>query len=583
MIQSNYFTDNEDLQDHFHNLIDWEEVVKLYEGDFADFQEYSKTKNPKLEMAPSSTEEAVAYYEEILKSVGDISGNYVSQIAKDIDKDGLEFQDGIVTHPQKMVDCINLYHEAGLGPVAFQRRYGGLGLPNVMKAFCSDIMYRSDSSTTIAAGSMGLAVILETIAEEKQKEEWIPKIISQRYTATMGLSEPDFGSDLPSVKTKAEFKNGEWYLTGSKRYQTVACGINGGPGVTLALARTGTVESGARGLSFFLVEHKDYQVIGIEKKLGIKASATCEVVYENSKAHLVGKEGFGLVKYVMGMLNGARLSVSSQGTGMTTAALKEAEKYAKERIQFGKPIIEIPAVKKILEKIDRETSAMRCLMVEAALSVDRYLWDQKKDSEKLNGHAKEKNASSDFTDVHSSKFWEKVANTLTPISKYYNSETANKMIYDALQVFGGAGFTEDYDLARLYRDVRITNIYDGTTQIQVNAAIGGIVSGMSEKGVFRKYLEHLSSFSKLPKIVLDSLKLLEEIVELYKNIPDSKTKEANSFEVVESAARVILSLLMEKAANAKSKLLEKRKLQNKQFHADSLAILEGNKIRLQNL
>ncbi|MCG6140376.1 acyl-CoA dehydrogenase family protein [Leptospira mtsangambouensis] len=567
MIQSNYFQTNEDLREHFEDLIDWNEIVPIYENQFSDSKLYLENNNPKLEYAPSNVGEAKSFYEEILKSCGEISGMYVSQVASIVDSKGLKFENGNVIHPQEMVDVVQMYHDAGLGPAAFKRKYGGLGTPSIIKAMIAELMYRSDSSITIAVGSMGLAAILEVCATEEMKDEWIPKLISGNYTVTMGLSEPDFGSDLPNITTKAIKKDDKWFLNGTKRFQTVACGINGSPGITLTLARTGTQESGARGLSFFIVENKNYAVQGIEKKLGIKASATCETVFENSEGHLVGKEGFGLVKYVMGMLNGARLSVSSQGTGIVTAAYEEALKYAKERVQFGKPIYEIPAVRRMLDRMERELAGMRCLMVEAAYSVDKYYWY-------------EDGRTPTPEETKTGKFWEKVANTLTPISKYYNSEMCNDLVYDGLQVLGGAGYTEDYDLSRLYRDARITNIYDGTTQIQVNAAIGGITSGMSPTGTFRAYLDHLAKGSESNPKLLEVRNLFESIVETYKSIENQETKETFSFEVVESAARVVVGYLMERAKNKSSKRKDLRTTWCKAFHADSLAILSANKIRL---
>jgi alkylation response protein AidB-like acyl-CoA dehydrogenase len=573
MIQNNYYDSNEDLKEHFHSLVDWNEIINIYEHGFEDARLYEQTKNPRLEMAPTSVEEAIAYYEEILKSCGEISGMYVSQVAQEVDWEGLTFENGEVKHPQAMVDVIHKYHEAGLAPTGFKRKFGGLGIPSIVKAMVAEIMYRSDSSITIAVGSMGLASILERCASEEMQNEWIPKLISNHYTATMGLSEPDFGSDLPNVSTKAVKKGEEWFITGTKRYQTMACGLNGEPGITLTLARNGTPESGARGLSFYIVENKDYTITGIEKKLGIKASATCDVVYENSKAHLVGKEGFGLVKYVMGMLNGARLSVSSQGTGIATAAFEEAKKYASERIQFGKPIITIPAVKRMLDRMEREIVAMRCLMVEAAYSVDKYYWTEDV-----------KNLDPSSAEAKDAKFWEKVANTLTPISKYFNSETCNDLVYDALQVFGGAGYTEDYDLSRLYRDARITNIYDGTTQIQVNAAIGGITSGMSPTGVFRAYLEHLSKDFQVTSVLQKTRASFEEIVETWKNFSETSVREKYAFEIVESAARLIVSYLMERAAHrSKGDRKSKRQIWSKEYHVDSLAIISGNLIRLKEM
>jgi alkylation response protein AidB-like acyl-CoA dehydrogenase len=581
MIQENYFEKNSDLQEHFQSIIDWKEIVSIYENGFHDAKIYQETNDPRYELAPSNIEEAIQFYEEILKTAGDISGNYVSQVAQVIDQKGLKFENSTVTRSDEMVEMIQKYQDSGLHTTPFLRKYGGLGLPNTVKAIVSEVMSRSDTSTTIAATSIGLAVILEKVATEEQCLELIPKYLQGRYTGTMGLSEPDYGSDLPEVKTKAipDPKNpGKWLLTGTKRFQTEACGINGGPGMTLVLARTGSPESGARGLSFFIAESSDYEIIGLEKKLGLKASATCEVAYDNTSAILVGKEGYGLVKYVMGMLNGARLGVSSQGTGLSTAAFKEAEKYAKARIQFGKPIIEIPAVKRMLDEMEIETAAMRCLMLEAAYSVDRYHWSQDIDYPRGSKEADEV------------KFWEKVANTLTPISKYYNSEASIKTVNTGLQVLAGAGYTEDYDLARLYRDVRITNIYDGTTQIQVNAAIGGIVSGMSPNAVFREYLKRLQSQGtqswnteysiSATQSIDEMISLLEEIVSTYKEIEDRSTKEAYSFEVVESAAKVILSLLMDRALfRSKS---PKREVWNKIFFRDSLATIRANLFRIKS-
>lgn len=564
MIQANYYDTNEDLKEFFQYLIPWNEVVPVYEKDYEDAKTYKSTSNSKLEYAPNNLDEALAFYEEILRITGDISGNEVSQIAADIDKIGLHFEDGKVNHPKVMVDAIHKYHEAGLGPVAFKRKFGGLGVPNVMKTLISELMYRSDSSITIAVGSMGLASILEQCASEEMQSEWIPKIIDGRYTVTMGLSEPDFGSDLPNVSTKAVHEEDGYYLYGTKRYQTMACGINGGPGLTLTLARTGSPESGARGLSFFLVESSEYQIQGIEKKLGIKASATCETVFDRSKGYLVGKEGMGLVRYVMGMLNGARLSVSSQGVGIGTAALEEAKKYAKERIQFGKPIESIPAVSRMLSHMEREVAGMRCLMVEAGLSVDRYQWSLEEND----------------TSEYNSKFWMKVANTLTPISKYYNSETCNQVVYEGLQVLGGAGFTEDYDLARLYRDARITNIYDGTTQIQINAAIGGVITGFGTNGTFRKYVELINSNCERKELAQKIMQGLEELVAAYKSNQDQFWKDQYSFELVQITARLVVGALLERAyTQSNSSLKATRKKWSEEYFQDSLVLLEGMKVR----
>ncbi|MCB1318510.1 MAG: acyl-CoA dehydrogenase family protein, partial [Leptospiraceae bacterium] len=264
MIKSNYFTDNEDLQLHVDRFIDWNELVELYEDGFKDAQEYERTGNERLAYAPSNVSEAVEYYKEIFNGYGDLAGNEVSQIAQDMDARGLEFQDGKVIYPEEIEAIYHKFHDAGLAATNYKRKYGGLGLPQVAKAISHEILYRADSSIGIALACVNLAAILEVYADEDMRNTWIPRLIEGKYTVTMGLTEPDYGSDLPAVKTKAEQIDGKWYLTGVKRFQTMACGMNGSPGVILALARTGDSDSGARGLSFFLVESKNYEVLGIE-------------------------------------------------------------------------------------------------------------------------------------------------------------------------------------------------------------------------------------------------------------------------------------------------------------------------------
>lgn len=571
MIQENYFTENTDLQLHFSSLIDWEEIVPECEEGFIEHKEYKSHSNPLLEMSPSSTPEAVELYREILNSYGEIAGMEVSQEASHFEKEGLEFKDGKVRHPEKMKELVLKFHEAGLVPVSILRKYGGLGLPNVVKALISEILFRADTSFTIAVSSMNLVAILQKIASEEQKQRIIPKIIHEKYSMTMGLSEPNFGSDLPSVGTKADLVDGKWVLTGTKRFQTLACGINDLPGATLCLARTGKPGGGARGLSFFFVDGKDYQVAGIEKKMGIKASATCEVVYENSPAELLGSEGYGLTRYVMGMLNGARMSVASEGVGVSTAAYREALKYAEERIQFGKPLKELPAVSRILDRMRREIAAMRNLMLEGARTVDLYAWKHIRSSET-------------HPESNESKYWNGVSTVITPLAKYYNAEMANSLCYDAIQVFGGSGFCEDYDVARFYRDIRIASIWDGTSQIQINAAIGGIVNGVLGSGVFGQYLkaemERLAPSSELRELG----ELNRKIVELYKNLSSSEKKEYYSRDVVQSCTRLLNGILFERSEpKVPEQMKEERRDLRKAYNLDSLAELTGIYTKMSRL
>lgn len=257
----------------------------------------------------------------------------------------------------------------------------------------------------------------------------------------------------------------------------MACGLNGDPAAILCLARTGSPTSGAKGLSFFLVDSKHYEIAGLEKKMGLKTSATCEVVLDKSPAELLGQQGYGLTRYVMGMLNGARMSVAAQGVGIATAAYEEARKYASERTQFAKTLEKIPVIHNILNRMQREIAGMRSLMLEAARTVDLYAWRS------LRGKSEGRDEKELRKDSHI-QFWNSISSTITPLAKYYNAEMANTICYDAIQIFGGAGFCEDYEVARLYRDVRIATIWDGTSQIQVNAAIGAVQTGLSGKGRF---------------------------------------------------------------------------------------------------
>ena len=575
MIKSNYFKDNEDFKNHFYRFIDWNKVIDLYEDGFRDAKEYKNSGNERLAMSPSSYQDALDFYETILDSTGDLAGNDISQVAQLADREGLKFEKGKVTHPQEMVDVIEKCWDAGVIPTAFKRKYGGLGLPNVMKALSLELFYRADTSIAIAAGSINLSGILEKFAGEEICQEYIPKFIEQKYSITMGLSEPDFGSDLPNVQTKAVKKDDGWYVTGTKRFQTMACGLNGRPAAVLCLARTGDANSGARALSFFIIEGQHLEVTGIEKKLGLKASATCDVAFDNAPAVLVGEEGYGLVKYVIGMLNGARMSVAAQGAGIATAAYFEAKKYAEERIQFGKKLVEIPAVAKMLNRMEREIAAMRCLMVEAALSVDNCHWraEYMKDDGK---------SDREIRNDETVKSWERIANALTPMSKYYNSEICNSITYDAIQVFGGSGFIEDYDVARLYRDARITNIYDGTTQIQINAAIGGVVAGMSEKGAFRKYLVDFMQSGSYSDEVKELFTGFEEGVELYRSSTPQQ-KDEYSFEIVEMATRLVNGLLLEKTtAMLDGNDKEHRTRLTSDYHLDSLALYAGTLVKLKS-
>ncbi|MCB1166793.1 MAG: acyl-CoA dehydrogenase family protein [Leptospiraceae bacterium] len=576
MINSNYFQDNPDLQLTYNELIDWQEIVNAYEQGFVDAAKYKDTGAEEYSMAPTTVEEAKDYYTSVLDSLGELMGTMVSQKSQEMDHEGLKYKDGKVTFPKAQEECYSALRDAGLMPMAISRKYRGLGLPVVIQALACDIAARADAAFCLAYGNINIVEIMERFADEEMCQKWLPAIADGKYSAAMALTEPNYGSDLPSVQTKAvQGDDGVWRLTGTKRFITHACGYIDAPSVILTLARTGSPTSGARGLSFFLVQGKDVHVANIEKKMGLHCSPTCEVVFEDAPGELIGKTGYGLVKYSMGMMNAARLTIAAQSLGIANGAYFEAKKYASERIQFGKPIEQIPAVRKMLDKMEREIVASRALVVEAARSIDLYHW-RKEHLQKEEGKS-EKEINKDET----LRFWEKMADLLTPLSKYYASEGCIDVADDAIQIHGGAGYTEEYDVARIYRDSRITTIYEGTTQLQTVAAIGGVVAGMSPTGVLRNYID--GEMGRIqPSEDLQRLQgSLEEVVQLYRSLKGPK-KDELAFEVVETAARLVCGILLERSlSKLDGEAKEKRKEMIEAYHLDSLAMVEGNRIRLE--
>lgn len=579
MITGNYFTDNQDLMIHFDGIIRWDEIVRSYEYDFSDAKKADT--DERYAMAPASTEEAIDYYRSLLTQIGDFAGNKIAPAAADMDKTGARFENGKVVLPQTLLDLVEDARQAGLQPTGISRKWGGLGVPWTVRSAATEILYRADTSTTIAIGCVNLAEIIEAHGSDELQQAWLPGLAAGNYACAMCLTEPDHGSDLPNIRTRAE-KNpdGSYKLNGTKRFITQGCGTGDKPAVLLVLARTGG--PGARGLSFFLVNSNDAQIAGIEKKMGLHASPTCEIVFENTPGLLIGQEGMGLLRYTMGMLNGARMGIAQQATGMATAALEEAKSFAKIRLQFDRPIEQLPAISEILSRCEREILAMRCLIFESARCMDLYFWRR--------GHLVKQGATpSDLKSDIVIKYWEKLAGVLTPVSKYYCSETALKIISDCLQVHGGSGFTEDYDIARIYRDARIMTLYDGTSQIQVNAAIGQVITGMSETGFLREYIEsEWTGLDSAQYFGFDELyKQFEDITTSFRDITKPGKKEAYSDLVVMAAARLLSSMLFVKSIGRLGKNTTPEQLQARQEHArdhviDSLAVTRGILIKIQS-
>lgn len=530
MIQENYYETNKDLQFNMQHFIDWETLVALHEDDFADFHEYQKNQNENLSFAPANTKEAVDFYQEVAQQYGEIMGKKLSAIALAMDQKGLGFNNGEVIYPQELSAIIDLLAESGLISYAVSRAYGGLHIPLSAQAAISEILSRADASFNLTMGCFNLAEVIERFGDQSMKEYYLPKMVSGEMIGAMSLTEPDYGSNLAHIRTRAvKQEDGSYRLTGSKRFITHGCGVGKRPAAILTLARSGA--EGVRGLSFFLVESKDVEVSRIEEKMGLHCSPTCELVYDNAKALIIGEEGKGLLKYSMDMMNGARLGIATQSIGIAEAAYQEAKQYASQRKQFGITIDEISAVKKILTESSAQIQAMRALSFKTSEFVDIYDGLTRK-------FLKEGRTEKSLRKEPHVLLYDKLAKLMTPVAKLFNSELSNHIAYNCLQVYGGYGYTEEYPASKIYRDARITTIYEGTSQLQVVAAIGGIMEGTKENAPVRNYLHEqinkLADKSRSEQLNQYFLSLMELAAKLKQM--EKEQKEAHAVDLVFSYA-----------------------------------------------
>ena len=426
-----------------------------------------------------SMEEALTWYDMLLKNAGEIAGDFIAPRAEAVDENGCILEDGAVSWAKETQENMDMLAQSGYMGAMLERRFGGLSMPVSVNNIIVEMISQADASLMNLYGLQDIAVTLQKFGSEDQKQRILPKFARGEVSGAMALTEPDAGSDLQAVSLKAIEKDGKWYLDGVKRFIT-----NGSGDVLLVLARSEPGTTSGRGLSMYLCEKGSEIVVRrIENKLGIHGSPTCELQFNMAPAELVGKRKFGLIKYVMSLMNGARLAVSAQALGVAQAAYEEAVAYANEREQFGKRIVEIPAVYQMLKSMQAEIETGRALLYQTALAVDMMeIYERKAEAgEKVKDQLKATAALADF---------------LTPLSKFTLTELANKAAYDSLQIHGGVGYMKDFKVERLLRDARITNIYEGTTQLQVVAAIGSIV-----KGLFEKEMEEVRTmkFSSLKK------------------------------------------------------------------------------------
>ena len=479
---SNYYNDTPDYKFHLsHPLM--KKVIELKEKNFTEAQ--------KFDYAPLNYEDALDSYDKILDIVGDICATTIAENAESVDVEGPKIVDNQVVYAKGTTENYQALYKAGLIGMTLPRKYSGLNFPITPYVMSGEMIARADAGF---ANIWGLQDCAETIYEygsEEQKQNYLPRFNEKGDTAAMVLTEPDAGSDLQSVQLKATWdeENNVWRLNGVKRFIT-----NGDADISLVLARSVDGTSDARGLSMFIYDrnNKAVKVRHLEHKLGIVGSPTTELVFKDAPAELVGSEKFGLIKYVMSLMNSARLGVGAQSVGIAEAAYREAVKYAHERTQFGSPIIQFPAVYEMITNMKVRIDALRALLYETARFVDL----QKAYEETMKERKLEREERMEM------KHYGKLANVFTPLIKLMGSEASNEIAYDSLQIHGGTGFMKDFPIERIYRDARITSIYEGTSQLQVVAAIRGVTTGV--------YLDQIKHYNTL---VNDENKVLKERLE----------------------------------------------------------------------
>ena len=520
---ANYYTDHPEIEFHLNHPL-MKRVVDLKERNYAEKDQF--------EDAPVNYEDAIENYKRLLDITGDVAANIIEPNSEDVDLEGPHLENGRMIYASKTFENLDATRKAGLWGLSMPRRYGGLNLPNAIFSMASEIIAAADAGFQNIWSLQSCIDTLYEFGSEEQRQKYIPRICAGE-TMSMDLTEPDAGSDLQRVMLKAtQDEDGTWRLNGVKRFIT-----NGDSDIHLVLARSEEGTKDGRGLSMFIYDKRDggVTVRHIEHKLGIHGSPTCELVYKNAKAELCGNTRLGLIKYVMALMNGARLGIAAQSVGVEQEAYNEGLAYAKERAQFGEKIINFPAVYDMLSRMKAKLDAGRSLLYCCARYVDIYkaLEDIARDT-KLTPEERQE-----------MKKYTRLADAFTPLAKGMNSEYANQNAYDAISIHGGSGFIMEYKCQRLFRDARIFSIYEGTTQLQVVAAIRYITNGT--------YLSIIKEM--LESEVSDDLKPLKarvaKLVDLYE-AAINKVKEANDQAVHDFLARrlynmtgdIVMSLLI---------------------------------------
>ena len=530
----NNYKDTPELKARMHSPL-MERIVELKENFYTEADKY--------DYAPADFADAMDNFERVLELTGSVCDEVIAPNAESVDREGSHCSGGRVQYSAGTAQNLKVMHQAGMSGFGLPRQYGGLNMPVTVFSAVGEMISRADASFQNVWGLQSCADTINEFGSPEQKEKYLT-MASNGATMSMDLTEPDAGSDLQSVMLKAteDPENGCWRLNGVKRFIT-----NGDSDIHLVLARSEEGTTDGRGLSLFIYDKRNggVNVRRIEDKMGIHGSPTCELVFNNAKAELCGDRRLGLIKYVMSLMNGARLGIATQSVGIQDAAWREATAYAAERRQFGRNIDTFPAVYQMLAVMKAKIEASRSLMYETSRYVDIY--------KSLDQIAKTRTLTPE--ERQESKRYSRLADALTPITKGMTSEFANQNAYDSIQIHGGSGFMRDYTCERLYHDARITSIYEGTTQLQVVAALRYVTSG-----VYSQYVKDM--LATLPDS--DSKAVINEMVAkldaMTAHVMDFKETELIDFcgrRLMETAAYSVMSTLLLRDSNETPELFDK--------------------------
>ena len=538
---SNFYTDNADLQATLRRL-DLSRVVRLREDDYEQARAFS--------YAPRDYEDALDSYARSLAIVGDIAGEFVDPRAESVDRAGSTLIDGEVCYAPGISEALERLRQADLMGITLPRTFGGLNFPIAVSVMIVEMVSRADPSLMNIFGLQDIAETINKFASDEVKAAYLPRFASGEVTGSMALTEPEAGSDLQNVQLKATpAGDGTWRLNGVKRFITNGCGR-----ISLVLARSEEGTTDARGLSMFLYERDEHMRIRrLEDKLGIHGSPTCELQFDDAPALLIGERRRGLTTYVMSLMNGARMAIAAQAQGIAEASFRAAAKYAGERVQFGAPIGDLTAVKGMLADMHVSLQSARTLLYETAVIVD---------TKEALEHRLERLARSDGADPAEIKALRaelktatRLAALFTPMAKACCTEMANSVTYDSLQIHGGSGYMRDFAVERHTRDARITNIYEGTTQLQVVAAIGGVLGGTLAARLDDYDAEDFAATPELHQRVRQSRDRLLEAVARVRSLDDVRYRDFHARRLVDMAIDVICAYLLLRTAQTDARKL----------------------------